>query len=80
MCLLFWITLYLSEETFEVASRRLCNMTYVIWQVCLNLTDLILFYIVDRLLVTYEYNYMIEAINYNQLFYFFFVTSIVNYI
>ena len=80
MCLLFWITLYLSEETFEVASRRLCNMTYVIWQVCLNLTDLILFYIVDRLLVTYEYNYMIEAINYNQLFYFFFVTSIVNYV
>ena len=69
-----WGALYLSEETFDVASRRLCNMTYVIFQVCLSLTDLILFFIFDRLLVTYEYNYIVEAINYNQLFYFFFVT------
>ena len=50
-------------------------MTYVILQVCLSLTDLILFFIFDRLLVTYEYNYIVEAINYNQLFYFFFVTD-----
>ena len=49
-------------------------MTYVIFQVCLSLTDLILFFIFDRLIVTYEYNYIVEAINYNQLFYFFFVT------
>ena len=50
-------------------------MTYVIFQVCLSLTDLILFFIFDRLLVNYEYNYIVEAINYNQLFYFFFVTN-----
>jgi len=70
-----WGALYLSEEIFDLASRRLCNMTYVIFQVCLSLTDLILFFIFDRLLVTYEYNYIVEAINYNQLFYFFFVTD-----
>lgn len=57
-------------------------MSYVIWQVCLNLTDLILFYLTDRLMVRYETNSVIEAINYNQLFYFFFVSNITidNYI
>ena len=50
-------------------------MSYVIWEVCLNLTDLILFYLSDRIMVRYETNMVIEAINYNQLFYFFFVRS-----
>ena len=73
LCLLFWGALFLSEETFEEASRRLCNMSYVIWMVCLNLTDLIMFYVTDRIMIRYETNIVIEAINYNQLFYFFFV-------
>jgi uncharacterized membrane protein YjfL (UPF0719 family) len=72
---MFWGVLSLSEDVFDVSSRRLCNMSYVIWQVCLNLTDLILFYITDRLMPQYETNIVIEGINYNQLFYFFFVIS-----
>ena len=40
-------------------------MSYVIWEVCLNLTDLILFYLSDRIMVRYETNMVIEAINYN---------------
>ena len=50
-------------------------MSYVIWNVCLNLTDLILFYFVDRLTPVYQTNLVVEAINYNQLFYFFFVSG-----
>jgi len=65
----------LSEDAFAVASRRLCNLSYVIWQVCLNLTDLILFFLSDRVMPRYETNSVVEAINYNQLFYFFFVRS-----
>lgn len=47
----------------------------MIWQVCLNLTDLILFFLSDRVMPRYETNCVIEAINYNQLFYFFFVST-----
>lgn len=65
----------MSEDAFAVASRRLCNLSYVIWQVCLNLTDLILFFLSDRVMPRYETNSVVEAINYNQLFYFFFVRS-----
>jgi len=72
---LFWVALFLSEDAFDEASRRLCNMTYVIWQVCLNLSCLVMFYLTDRVMVCYEYNMIIEAINYNQLFYFFFVST-----
>ena len=63
--MLFWSALYLSEDVFGVASRRLCNLSYVIWQVCLNLTDLILFFLSDRVMPRYENNCVIEAINYN---------------
>lgn len=76
---MFWGALTLSEDAFDVASRRLCNMSYVIWQVCLNMTDLILFYITDRVMVRYEHNSVVEAINYNQLFYFFFVSILSQY-
>lgn len=73
LCALFWAALFLSEDVFDVGSRRLCNMSYVIWQVCLNLSDLICFYVVDRVSPVYQTNLVVEAINYNQLFYFFFV-------
>ncbi|TNV73141.1 hypothetical protein FGO68_gene4849 [Halteria grandinella] len=81
LCMMFWGAFFLSEDVFDKSSRRLCNMAYVIWMVCLNLTDLLLFYFTDRIMPRYETNLVIEAINYNQLFYFFFsslMTGLVN--
>lgn len=63
--MMFWGAFFLSEDVFDKSSRRLCNMAYVIWMVCLNLTDLLLFYFIDRIMPRYETNLVIEAINYN---------------
>ena len=80
MCILAWVSLFLCEDSFQPSSRRLCNMSYVLWQVSMNETVATLFYLIDRVLINYEHNMIIEGINYNQLFYFVGVSHILKII
>eukprot|EP00347_Sterkiella_histriomuscorum_P004320 403360893 len=67
---LIWLCMTLSEDVFEPASRRLCNMTYVLWQVLLLQSLTLYCFVVDRILIHHEGNVLIDVINYNQLLFF----------
>jgi len=67
---LFLIAGNLSEITFDLPSRRFCNMSFVFWQIGLWISDIAILFFVDRLIIKNETSFVFETINYNSLFYF----------
>lgn len=78
---LFVLASDLSEQTFDKASRRLANMSFVLWQATLFHYLNSAYYIFDRCMLYHESNIVVECIDYNQLLFFVFInlqTGIVN--
>ena len=69
--ILFLIASEISYEVFDVPSRRLCNLSWVMYQLWILQSTHTLVYILDRFLIDkFDKNIIVKAISLNQLWLF----------